>query len=59
VTFCAKLHQGPKPVEGVRSDARCRLDFDIQLIVVGVEDVIEFPMLVHITQVPQGTKLHN
>jgi hypothetical protein len=59
VPVCIEIHQGPKPIEGVRSDARCRLDSDIQLIVVGMEDDIGFPLLVRITRVPQGTELHN
>jgi hypothetical protein len=59
VPVCTKLHQGPKPIEGVQSDARCRLDCNLQLIVVGVEDSIGFPLLVHITRVPQGTELRS
>jgi hypothetical protein len=57
VSVGVELHQGPKPVEGVHSDERCRLDCNLQLIVVGVEDGIRLPLLVHITRVPQGTEL--
>jgi hypothetical protein len=49
VPFYVEIHQGLKPVEGVQSDAWCRLDCDLQLIVVGLEDGIGFPLLVHIT----------
>jgi hypothetical protein len=59
VFVCVELHQGSKPIEGVWSDAHCRLDCDLQLIVVGVEDGIGFPLLVHITRVPQGTELRS
>ena len=41
----------------VQGDARCRLDCDLQLVVLGVEDHIGLPLLVHVAGVPQHTKL--
>jgi hypothetical protein len=36
----AEFHQGPEPVESVRGYMRLRLDNDLQLVVIGVEDGI-------------------
>jgi hypothetical protein len=38
-------------------DSRCRLNFILQLVEVGVEDNIGLPMLVDVTGVPKHTKL--
>jgi hypothetical protein len=59
VAVCAELHQGSKPVECVWGDARCRLDGILQLVVIGVEDDIGLPLLVHVIGVPQGTELRS
>jgi hypothetical protein len=38
VAVHAEFHQGSKPMKCVRGDARCRLDGDLQQVVIGMED---------------------
>jgi hypothetical protein len=53
----AEFYQRYKPMKCVLGEARCRLDFILQLVVISVEDDIELPLLVHVTGVPQCTEL--
>jgi hypothetical protein len=57
VAVCAKFHQRSKPMKYVLGDSRCRLNFILQLVEVGVEYNIGLPLLVHVARVPQRTKL--
>jgi hypothetical protein len=58
VAVCAEFYQRYKPMKCVWGEARCRLDFILQLVVIGVEDGIGLPLLVHVVGVPQRTELH-
>jgi hypothetical protein len=42
----------------VWGEARCRLDCILQLVVIGVEDDIGLPLLLHVVGVPQRTEFH-
>jgi hypothetical protein len=55
VVVHVEFHQGSKPVKCVRGVSWCRLDCDLQLVVIGMEDGIGLPLLVHIAGVPQHT----
>jgi hypothetical protein len=57
VAIHAEFYQRSKPGKCVWGEARCRLDFILQLVVIGVEDDIGLPLLVHVTGVPQRTEL--
>ena len=57
VAVHAELHKGSKLAKCVRGDARCRLDCDLQLVVVGVEDDIALPLFAHVVGIPQRTEL--
>ena len=57
VVVCAKFYQRSKHVKCVWGEARCRLDCILQLVVIGVEDDIGLPLLVHVIGVPQCTEL--
>jgi hypothetical protein len=52
VVVCTKFHQGSKPVKCVQGDARCRMNCDLQLVVICVEDRIGLPLLFHVVGVP-------
>jgi hypothetical protein len=43
----------------VQGDAWCRLDCDLQLVVIGMEDNIGLQLLFHVVGIPQRTKLHS
>jgi hypothetical protein len=58
VAVCIEIHQGSKPVKCVQDDAWCRLDCDLQLVLVGVEYDIALPLFSHVAGIPQCTKLH-
>ena len=53
VVVHAELHQGSKPVKCVQGDAWCRLDCDLQLVVIGMEDDIGLPLIFHVAGMPQ------
>jgi hypothetical protein len=57
VVVHAELHQGSKPVKCVRGDARCRLDYDLQLVIVCMEDDIALPLFSHVVGIPQRTEI--
>jgi hypothetical protein len=57
MAVCAEFHQGPEPVESIWGYGRFRLDSSLQLVVIGVDDGILLPLLVHVTGVPQCTEL--
>jgi hypothetical protein len=46
-------------MECVRGYVRFKMASGLQLVVIGVEDNILFPLLVHVTGVPQRTELHD
>jgi hypothetical protein len=48
VAVRVEFHQGSKPVKCVQGDVRCRLDCDLQLVVIGMEDDIRMPLIVHV-----------
>jgi hypothetical protein len=54
-----EFHQRYKSMKYVWGDSRCRLNFILQLVEIGVEYNIGLPLLVHVTGVPQRTELHS
>jgi hypothetical protein len=54
IEFC----QRSKPMKCVLGEERCRLDCILQLVVIGMEDNIGLPLLVHVAGVPQRIELH-
>jgi hypothetical protein len=59
VVVCAEFYQRSKPMKCVWCEAWCILDCILQLVVIGVADEIGQPLLVHVTGVPQRTKLYD
>jgi hypothetical protein len=58
VAVHAEFYQRSKPMKCVWGEVQCRLDCILQLVVIGMEDGIRLPLLVHVTRVPQRTKIH-
>jgi hypothetical protein len=56
VAIWVEFDQRSKPMKCVWGVAQRRLDFILQLFVIGVEDGIGLPLLVHVARVPQCTK---
>jgi hypothetical protein len=44
-------------VKCVRGDAWCRMDCNLQMVVIGMEDDIGLPLLVHVVGIPERTEL--
>jgi hypothetical protein len=59
VAVCAEYYQMYKPMKCVWGEVWCRLDCIFQLVVIRVEDGIGLPWFVHVTGVPQCTKLRS
>jgi hypothetical protein len=52
VAVHAEFYQSYKPMKCVWGDARCRLDCIVQLVLIGMEDDIGLPLVVHVAGVP-------
>jgi hypothetical protein len=52
VAVRAEFYQRYKPMKCVWGEARCRLNCIRQLVVIGMEDGIRLPLLVHVIGVP-------
>jgi hypothetical protein len=59
VAVHAELHQGSKPIKCVQGDAWCRLDCDLQLVLVGMKDDIALPLFAHVAGISQRKKLRD